>query len=85
MEHGYHLDPIQQKNTESVKPRSKPAELAQKFLTRITEAQEFASAAMAAAQMCMEEKAKKKREETENDKGNCPARLLDFEAKFLLF
>ena len=62
MQHVYHIDQIHQKNTESVKPRSKPAELAQKFLTRITEAQEFASAAMAAAQICMEEKANKRRD-----------------------
>lgn len=61
MEHGYHVEPIQQVFSTSQDARSKPAKLAKKFLRRIEEAQDFASAAMAAAQIQMEEQANTKR------------------------
>ena len=61
LEHGYHVEPIQQKHPTSKVAQSKPAKLAEDFLSRLREAQEYASAAMAAAQMAMEEQANKKR------------------------
>ncbi|KAI0997918.1 hypothetical protein K3495_g10276 [Podosphaera aphanis] len=60
LEHGYHADPIQMKpsSNEKLSTQSKKAE---KFVERIYEAQEFAAAAMAAAQQAMEEQSNKKR------------------------
>ena len=62
-EHGYNVDPIQQ-----VEPQAKPSDLAkraQNFVTRIREAQELAQAAMASAQLKMENSANKSRKEAE--------------------
>ena len=49
LEQGYHVEPIQQKNHIPDKNKSRPAKQAENFLLRIREAQENASAAMAAA------------------------------------
>lgn len=54
------MSPIQEQNSEMAK--SKPVELAQKFLAYMREAQEFAAAAMTAAKINMEKNANKKRD-----------------------
>ncbi|CAJ2645145.1 unnamed protein product [Trifolium pratense] len=61
LEHGYHVEPIQQKVLCKSGTRTKSAKLAQIFLSRIKEAQQLATAAMASAQMQMEEQANRKR------------------------
>ncbi|KAI0991886.1 hypothetical protein K3495_g16301, partial [Podosphaera aphanis] len=60
LEHGYHAEPIQQARSDLERP-SPPAKRAERFLARIREAQEYAAAAMAAAQQVMEEQANKRR------------------------
>lgn len=57
LEHGYHADPIQLKQEVCTKPKSNPYKRAESFISRINEAQEFASAAMASAQEQMEDRA----------------------------
>ncbi|KAI0997648.1 hypothetical protein K3495_g10542 [Podosphaera aphanis] len=62
--HGYHAEPVQLKATDSPEPLSVRAKRAENFVDRMREAQEFAAvamAAMAAAQITMEEQANKKR------------------------
>ncbi|KAI0996011.1 hypothetical protein K3495_g12171, partial [Podosphaera aphanis] len=59
--HGYHVDPVQLKPQTTNRATSTPAKRAERFVNRLVEAQEFASAAMAAAQQNMEEQANKKR------------------------
>ncbi|KAI0991602.1 hypothetical protein K3495_g16585, partial [Podosphaera aphanis] len=61
LEHGYHVEPIQLTQEISSKSLTTPANRAQKFMSRLVEAQEYASAAMAAAQQRMEENANKSR------------------------
>ena len=60
-EHGYHAEPIELKDSSKITPRTKPAKLAEKFVARIYEAQEYAAAAMASAQQQMEERANRTR------------------------
>ncbi|KAI0992243.1 hypothetical protein K3495_g15943, partial [Podosphaera aphanis] len=54
LEHGYHAEPVQLVSTPT-DATSTPAKRAEKFMKRIQEAQEYASASMAAAQQIMEE------------------------------
>ncbi|KAI0992598.1 hypothetical protein K3495_g15587 [Podosphaera aphanis] len=61
LEHGYHAEPIQQKQGEGLTKGTTPAKRAQKFMSRLQEAQEYAAAAMAVAQQTMEEQANRKR------------------------
>ncbi|KAI1006411.1 hypothetical protein K3495_g1803 [Podosphaera aphanis] len=60
--HGYHAEPVQLMSAEDKTPLSVRAKRAVKFVERIQEAQEFAAAAMAAAQQTMEEQANRKRD-----------------------
>ncbi|KAI0996740.1 hypothetical protein K3495_g11442 [Podosphaera aphanis] len=60
-EHGYHAEPIELKASSNITPRTKPAKLAENFVARIYEAQEYAAAAMASAQQQMEERANRSR------------------------
>lgn len=60
-EHGYHKEPIQQKVVQNNEPKTKPHKLAEKFLMRIQEAQEFAAAAMTSSQIKIEEQSNKHR------------------------
>ncbi|KAI0991093.1 hypothetical protein K3495_g17094, partial [Podosphaera aphanis] len=60
LEHGYHIDPIQQIQPNTSEHKSTPSKRAEKFMSRIIDAQEYASAAMAAAQQQMEEQANRK-------------------------
>lgn len=62
--HGYHAEPVAQV-TPALKRRSEPKMAAEKFVSRIHEAQEFAQAAMASAQQRMEHSANKKRQAAE--------------------
>ena len=64
LQHGYHAEPIQQKSATSNKGSSNAIKRAENFLNRLREAQDHAAAAMAAAQMEMEEQANKKREQS---------------------
>ncbi|KAI0992229.1 hypothetical protein K3495_g15957, partial [Podosphaera aphanis] len=61
LSHGYHADPIQLKPQRVDNASSPTAKRADKFLDRIRQAQEFAAAAMAAAQQNMEEQANRSR------------------------
>jgi RNase H-like domain found in reverse transcriptase/Reverse transcriptase (RNA-dependent DNA polymerase)/Integrase zinc binding domain/Integrase core domain len=65
MEHGYHVEPIQQQQLditdEERKALPKPAKLAQRFVERLKEAQDYAAAAMASAQARMEDSANRSR------------------------
>lgn len=65
MYHGYHAEPIQQKQIELTaeerKSLSPPAKRAQQLVERLKDAQEFAAAAMASAQDRMENLANKSR------------------------
>jgi hypothetical protein len=62
--HGYHAEPIQQVARED-RP-SPPTKVAEDFVERLTEAQEFAQAAMASVQQRMEDQANKGRKEALN-------------------
>ncbi|KAI0997510.1 hypothetical protein K3495_g10679 [Podosphaera aphanis] len=59
--HGYHAEPIQLKTDSGELPKSGNAKKADKFVDRLLEAQDFASAAMAAAQQTMEDQANRRR------------------------
>ncbi|KAI0998216.1 hypothetical protein K3495_g9979 [Podosphaera aphanis] len=61
LEHGYHIEPIQQIQPNTSEQKSTPSKMAEKFISRISDAQEYASAAMPAAQQQMEEQANRKR------------------------
>ena len=61
LEHGYHVDLVQLKSPEPKEPLSSRAKRAENFEDRIQEAQELATATMAAAQQIMEEQANRKR------------------------
>lgn len=58
--HGYHVDPIAQVEPDATAP-GKPQEKAQAFVARLTDATEFAQAAMASIQERMEESANRSR------------------------
>ncbi|KAI0996870.1 hypothetical protein K3495_g11311 [Podosphaera aphanis] len=62
LDHGYHAEPVQLKSVSTSDSLSARAKRADKFVDRIKEAQEFASAAMAAAQQQMEDQANRKRD-----------------------
>lgn len=61
LEHGYHIEPIQMSLSTKNEVRTPPAKRAERFMKRLHEAQEYAAAAMAAAQQAMEEQANKSR------------------------
>ncbi|KAI0996221.1 hypothetical protein K3495_g11958 [Podosphaera aphanis] len=61
IEHVYHVEPVQQYNKLCKEDRSAPAKRAEIFVNRIREAQEYAVAAMVAAQQRMEEQANRAR------------------------
>ncbi|KAI1002162.1 hypothetical protein K3495_g6046 [Podosphaera aphanis] len=61
LEHGYHVEPVQQVSPIDKRSSIPPTKRAQNFVARIREAQEYAAAAMATAQQLMEENANKKR------------------------
>lgn len=61
LQHGYHAEPIKLQPPPNSKTKTNPAKLADKFVARIYEAQEYAAAAMASAQQQMEERANRTR------------------------
>lgn len=61
LEHGYNIEPIQQKWLSSNGKRSAQTKLAENFIRRVKEAEEYAGAAMASAQQRMEDQANKSR------------------------
>ncbi|KAI1001002.1 hypothetical protein K3495_g7193 [Podosphaera aphanis] len=61
LEHGYHAEPITLTTSKHNFNKTAPTKLAEKFIGRIYEAQEYAVAAMASAQQLMEERANLKR------------------------
>ncbi|KAI0993856.1 hypothetical protein K3495_g14328 [Podosphaera aphanis] len=63
LELGYHAEPVQLKLVSTSESLSTRAKRADKFVDRIQEAQEFASAAMAAAQQQMEDQANRNRDQ----------------------
>ncbi|KAI0991907.1 hypothetical protein K3495_g16280, partial [Podosphaera aphanis] len=62
--HGYHAEPIDQVSSSSIKASSQ-TKRAREFVKRLTEAQEYAQAAMAATQQRMESNSNKKRQPQE--------------------
>ncbi|KAI0996090.1 hypothetical protein K3495_g12091 [Podosphaera aphanis] len=61
LKHGYHAEPITLKTSKHNFNKTAPTKLAEKFIGRIYEAQEYAAAAMASAQQLMEERTNLKR------------------------